>query len=85
MLIKFAKHRFAYLVLLLGIAAFLFYFYAVWPNRVAQRLSSVIFVVFYFLWGIITHLRAHQLGKRIFAEYFTISLLVGLLLLLVTL
>jgi hypothetical protein len=85
MLIKFTQHKFAYGVLLLAIGAFLFYFYAVWPNRIAQRLASVIFVVFYFLWGIITHWRAHQLNKKIFTEYFAISLLVSLLLLLVTL
>jgi len=83
-MIKFNNHKFAYFILTLGIGAFVFYFFTVWPNRTAQQLSSIIFVVFYFLWGIITHFRARQLNKRVFAEYFAISILVGLFLLLVT-
>jgi hypothetical protein len=83
-MIKFNNHKFAYFVLALGIGAFVFYFFSVWPNRIAQRLSSIIFSCFYFLWGIITHLRANRLNKRVFGEYFAVSLLVGIFLLLVT-
>ncbi|MFH2118525.1 MAG: hypothetical protein ABII10_02220 [Candidatus Paceibacterota bacterium] len=81
---SFTSHKFAYAILLIGIGAFLFYFYAVWPNRVAQRLSSLIFAIFYFFWGIATHIKTRHLTSRVVAEYFAVSLLIGLLLFLIT-
>ena len=81
---NFNHHKLAYAVLLIGIGIFLFYFFAVWPNRVAQRLSSLIFAVFYFLWGITTHIKTSGLNSKVITEYFAVSLLIGLLLFLIT-
>lgn len=85
MRIELGRHKIAYLVLLIGIAVFVFYFFAVWPNRVSQRILSGLFVSFYFLWGIISHVKSSRLTPIVLMEYFAASLLVGILLFLVTL
>ena len=82
---EFFKHKWAYSILLLGLSLFTFYFFAAWPNRIFQRILVVAFAVFYFVWGVITHVKAKQINQRLVMEYLTISLLVGVLLFLVTL
>jgi len=83
MKIELLRHKLAYFILLLGVFTFIFYFFAVWPNRLLQRVASVAFVVFYFLWGVMTHVHTRRLTHKIFFEYLATSLLIGLLLLLV--
>jgi hypothetical protein len=85
MKLEFGKHTLAYLILLIGIGAFLLYFFAVWPNRAQQRLLSAVFVLFYFFWGLSTHVKTSRLNGRVVLEYFAASLFVGILLFLVTL
>ena len=82
---EFWRHKLAYLLLLIGIAAFLFYFFKVWPDRVQQRLASGLFVCFYFVWGLLFHVKSNRLTVKIALEYFAASLLAGIILLLVTL
>jgi hypothetical protein len=79
------KHKLAYFVLAVGILTFIFYFFAVWPNRLQQQLAIGSFGVFYFSWGIVTHLKSQKLNKRVVFEYLAVSLLISLLLGLVTL
>ena len=79
------KHKLAYFILLVGVLAFIFYFFAVWPNRALQKVASGVFVLFYFLWGVTTHLKTRRLTRAIFLEYLAVSLLMGVLLFLVTL
>ncbi|HCR81247.1 MAG: hypothetical protein UY13_C0002G0240 [Candidatus Pacebacteria bacterium GW2011_GWB1_47_8] len=82
---EFWKHKLAYGVLLAGITAFIYSFFAVWPDRVKQRLISGVFVSFYFLWGVVTHVKTSRLTMKAVLEYLVASLLVGTLLFLVTL
>lgn len=78
------NHKLAYFILLLGVFTFVFYFFAIWPNRVLQRLASGVFVAFYFLWGVSTHLKTRRLTRKILLEYLAVSLLIGTILFLVT-
>lgn len=78
-------HKIAYLVLTLGLVIATLTFLAVWPDKTLQRIVIVALVVFYFLWGTITHLHTTTLTKRVVYEYAAISLLAGTLLLLITL
>ena len=79
------QHKLAYFFLLVGILAFVFGFFTVWPNRAGQRLIIAGFSLFYFLWGMVTHVKSRRLNRQTFLEYLAVSLLVGVLLLLVTL
>lgn len=79
------KHKLAYSILLLGLLMFTFYFFAVWPNRVYQRTLILGFSLFYFLWGIMVHVKSKSINKRVVMEYLAVSLLIGSLLFLITL
>ncbi len=78
------KHRWAYLILTLGMVLIAVAFLGVWPNRWLQRAVIGVMVIFYSLWGSLTHLHTDHLTKRVASEYISISLLAGVLLLLVT-
>ena len=79
------KHKLAYGFLLVALLTFGLGFFAVWPNRIYQRVLIVAFASFYFIWGLVTHVKSKRLTQQIFMEYLAISLLVGVLLFLVTL
>jgi len=79
------KHKLAYGFLLVALLTFGLSFFAVWPNRIYQRVLIVVFASFYFVWGLVTHVKSKRLTQQIFMEYLAISLLVGVLLFLVTL
>lgn len=78
------KHQVAYIVLFLGLAAFLVIFLGVWPNRDVQRLAIIGVTVFYFLWGVLTHVKTTAFTKRVAFEYGAVSLLGGIFLLILT-
>ena len=78
------KHRWSYLILILGMLAIAIAFLGVWPNRWLQRAVVGIMVVFYSMWGTLTHVHAEHITKRVISEYVSISLLAGVLLFLVT-
>ena len=78
-------HKLAYGLLLVVLISLTFLFMAVWPNRFLQRLVILVMMVFYTTWGSLTHLHVNQFTPRIFAEYASMSLLAGVMLLLVTL
>ncbi len=77
-------HWLEYLILLIGlaVAASLFVFF--WPNRDTLRLIIIGLGVFYFIWGVATHMKAQRINTRVVSEYFMVSLLAcGLLYLLI--
>jgi hypothetical protein len=79
------KHKLAYGFLLVALISFVFGFFTVWPNRIYQRMLIVSFSVFYFIWGLMTHVKSKRLTQQVFMEYLATSLLVGVLLFLITL
>jgi hypothetical protein len=79
------KHKFAYAVLLLGLGIFVVSFLAAWPDRLLQRFIILSVAIFYFLWGVTTHLKAEHISRAIILEYAGMSTLVTVLLLLITL
>lgn len=78
------KHRLSYVILIAVLVCFLFLFFAVWPNRAAQRVLIAVLMIFYTMWGISTHLKTDHITKQVVYEYAAISTLSGLLLFLVT-
>ncbi|NCN45844.1 MAG: hypothetical protein COU63_03070 [Candidatus Pacebacteria bacterium CG10_big_fil_rev_8_21_14_0_10_36_11] len=85
MVAEILKHKLAYAFLLIALITFTFGFFAVWPNRQLQRILVIGLAIFYFTWGLVTHVKSRKLTKLVVLEYLTTSLLAGILLLLVTL
>lgn len=81
---EFLSHKIAYLLLILALVIFSLAFLAAWPVRSLQRGVIGLLVVFYFLWGIFSHVSGDQINKKIVVEYLVVSVLAGLMLLLVT-
>jgi len=82
--LEFGQHKLSYLVLLIELILFIAFFMASWPNRFLQRLLILLIMIFYVLWGCVTHYKSEHLTKRIFWEYLGVSLLAGSILYLVT-
>jgi hypothetical protein len=82
---EFLKYKVAYTCLILGLALAMISFMAVWPNPVLERLVIAGLVIFYFVWGVVSHVHAERISRRIVAEYLFISLLAGSVLFFVTL
>lgn len=78
-------HYASYGVLVVGLLLAAVGFMAVWPDRWYQRLVIAALLLYYISWGVVTHLLAHHLTKRVFYEYIGIALLGGSLLFLITL
>ncbi len=81
---EFLTHALAYSVLLGGLVLIIFGFMTVWPNRIAQRYLIMILAAFYFMWGVIAHVKTDHLSGRVLAEYLIVSVLAALLLSIVT-
>jgi hypothetical protein len=79
------RHKLAYFSLILGLVGMTILFLAVWPNLALQRGVVVLMSVYYFSWGIITHVKTDHITRKVLYEYAGISILAGLLLLLITL
>lgn len=78
------QHRWFYLVLIIFLGLTSFLFLAVWPDVVYQRYLVLLMIVFYFLWGLIKELKSSKLSFKIVLEYFGISALAGLLMIMIT-
>jgi len=78
------KHKIAYLVLLVGLVLSIVGFLGFWPNAWLQRAVILSLVVFYFLWGVVTHRKAGNLSRKIIEEYAVVGLLAGGMLLIIT-
>jgi hypothetical protein len=81
---ELSSHKLAYFILITILLIFIVLFLAAWPNRLLQRYLAICIAGFYLCWGLITHIKAHHLSKRIFFEYLCVSILAGLLLFLVS-
>lgn len=81
---EFLRHKISYLILIFGLLMFSASFLLVWPVISLQRGIIVLMTVFYFLWGVFSHLKHDNIGKKVIVEYLVVALLAGLLLLLVT-
>jgi predicted lysophospholipase L1 biosynthesis ABC-type transport system permease subunit len=78
------KHVMAYAVLLAGFSMFLALFLAAWPDHTLQRIIIASFVLFYFLWGLMTHVKTTTLTRKVAIEYAAVALLGGIFLLILT-
>lgn len=78
-------HKLAYTILAIGLAVGVIIFLAVWPDRFAQRVTAVWLALFYFFWGLVTHLHHQQITRSVIFEYLGVASLAGLILVLVTL
>lgn len=79
------KHRLAYLILFLSLAIFAFLFSRFWPDKMLQRYLAVAIGIFYFFWGVFTHVKSSKITSEIIFEYLAMSMLAVLLLILITL
>lgn len=77
-------HQLAYAVLFLGLGVFTLLFLHVWPDKKLQQLTVIGVAVFYFLWGVVTHVKTKRVTHRVVLEYAAVSILAAVLLLLVT-
>ncbi len=84
MIQELKQHFGAYTVLILGLLIFVTAFFFVWPDHMAQRTLSIGVGLFYFIWGITTHVKVKHLSSHVFFEYFTVAVLASFLLLMVT-
>ena len=78
------QHSFAYTILFLGLGITAWLFLSVWPDRVSLRIISGCLVLFYILWGVITHLHHDRISRNVVVEYIAVGSLSGLLLILLT-
>ena len=78
-------HLVAYAVLIVGLVMGALAYVYVWPDHRLMKFVALGLVTFYFLWGIVTHVKTKHITTRVVYEYATISLLAGLALILVTL
>ncbi len=78
------SHKLSYSALLLFLAICSFLFLAVWPDVEYQRYIVLLISAFYFLWGVVIHIKRKELSKKIVLEYFGISFLAGSVLMLIT-
>lgn len=74
------KHKFAYVFLVIGLVFFVMVFLGVWPNKLLQRGVISLMSLYYFLWGMFTHISNKTLSRRIIFEYASIALLGGVIL-----
>ena len=81
---EIAKHIIAYLILFAGFSMFLALFLAAWPNHNLQRLIISALVLFYFVWGLVTHVKTTTFTKHVAVEYAAVSILGGIFLLILT-
>ncbi len=84
MFLELHRHRIAYATLFIVLLLFVLIFMGVWPNRLFQQISIVVMMIFYVVWGCITHVKTATLTRRVAGEYIGVALLSGGLLLLIT-
>ncbi len=84
MLKELNKHKLAYLILVIGLVLGIILFLGSWPDRRLQRIVAVGISTFYVMWGILTHVKADHITKKVVLEYLGVGVLAGLLLVLIT-
>ena len=81
---EFKKHLVSYSILFLGFAVFLTVFFMLWPDHTKQRIVSIGLGVFYFTWGVVSHVKTRHISPHVFFEYLGVAALATFLLLMVT-
>lgn len=82
---ELSHHKLAYFVLVTGLVILTLSYFAAWPNVWMQRCVILGLMVFYTLWGALTHHKARFLTLRLFYEYLGVATLGGVILLAMTL
>lgn len=77
-------HKLAYLLLLVELVIFVALFLAAWPNRVLQRGIILELVIFYVVWGVLTHRKLSHPLKQVSLEYLGVAGLAGTILFILT-
>lgn len=78
------KNKIAFLILLLVLVLFVFLFTRAWPDKELQRYLAAGMGVFYFLWGVFTHVKSKHINSEVIFEYLAISILATLIITLIT-
>jgi hypothetical protein len=78
------KNKVAFIILLVALLLFIFFFTKAWPNRQLQRYLAVGMGVFYFFWGVFTHIRSKKINSEVIFEYLAIAILATLIITLIT-
>jgi len=73
------KHKTDYGILALVSAIFIFFFVTNQSSSTKLFVASVIYSIFYFIWGILHHLKLHNLSRSIVLEYLLVSVLAVLI------
>lgn len=84
MLLELKKHKIPYTILVVGLLTGLALFLGTWPNVVQQRLVILGIGVFYFIWGVVTHVKTSYVTKQVVLEYLGVSVLGMVMLVLLT-
>lgn len=84
MFTEIKKHLPAYVILFLGLATFLVLFFLFWPDHTRQRMVIIALGVFYFTWGVVSHVKTRYISPHVFFEYLATAMLATFLLLMVT-
>ena len=71
------RHRIAYSVLVAGLFIFGVLIFGAWPNTLAQRLLAGGLALFYFIWGVTTHVKSTTITVRVIFEYAVVATLAG--------
>jgi len=84
MLLELKKHKIPYTILVVGLLTGLALFLGTWPNVVQQRLVILGIGVFYFIWGVVSHVKTSYVTKQVVLEYLGVSVLGMVMLVLLT-
>ncbi|NCN51309.1 MAG: hypothetical protein GW762_05720 [Candidatus Pacebacteria bacterium] len=84
MFVELKKHLAAYTILFLGLGIFIVFFFLFWPDHTQQRMVSIALGVFYFTWGVVSHVKTRHISPHVFFEYLATAALATFLLLMVT-
>lgn len=84
MLQELKKHKIPYTILVVGLLTGLALFLGTWPNVLQQRLVIFGIGVFYFIWGVVTHVKTSYVTKQVVLEYLGVSVLGMVMLVLLT-
>lgn len=85
MIYEIKRHKYAYTILVMGLLTAITAFFGFWPDRFAQRMVILGLGIFYFIWGITTHVKTTHLTNDVIAEYAGASILGMIILFLLTL
>ncbi len=75
MLQELKKHKIAYTILVVGLLTGVTLFLGTWPNVLYQRIVILSLGIFYFCWGVATHVKTSFVTRQVILEYLGVSVL----------